>query len=135
MAQVWIGRRRERERQRRRSGAHLAVRQFCHPVRRPDLRFENRKAKALIGYLLLSGDLRESRERLVGLLWSETDEQRARASLRQTLFQLREIFSEAGFEGFVSDKLSVGFQPGSVDVDVAEALSMARQGVPAPLPA
>ncbi|MGL4811747.1 MAG: BTAD domain-containing putative transcriptional regulator [Beijerinckiaceae bacterium] len=97
-----------------------------------EVRFESRKAKALIGYLVLSGDLRESRERLVGLLWSETDEQRARASLRQTLFQLREIFAEAGFDGFESDKLSVGFAPGSVEVDVAEAMAMARQGVPHP---
>ncbi|MGL5734108.1 MAG: AfsR/SARP family transcriptional regulator, partial [Beijerinckiaceae bacterium] len=97
-----------------------------------EVRFESRKAKALIGYLVLSGDLRESRERLVGLLWSETDEQRARASLRQTLFQLREIFAEAGFDGFESDKLSVGFAPGSVEVDVAEAMAMARQGAPHP---
>src|ERR1700733_9780668 len=42
-----------------------------------------RKAAAVLGYLALSDTKHESRERLVGLLWSRSDEEKARASLRQ----------------------------------------------------
>ena len=43
----------------------------------------SRKAKALVAYLVLAPDMRESRERLAGLLWSESEDEKARACLRQ----------------------------------------------------
>ena len=43
----------------------------------------SRKTKALLGYLALTEIQEESRERLIGLFWSEVPEERARASLRQ----------------------------------------------------
>jgi DNA-binding SARP family transcriptional activator len=45
----------------------------------------------------------ESRERLVGLLWSRSDEEKARASLRQVVRELRSAFEEAGYHGFVAE--------------------------------
>jgi DNA-binding SARP family transcriptional activator len=45
-----------------------------------DLAITGRRARALIGYLVLSEADTETRERLVGLLWSETEEEKARAS-------------------------------------------------------
>lgn len=55
----------------------------------------NRKACALLAYLALSQHATESRERLAGLLWSDSGEDKARASLRQTLKRLRSQFDEA----------------------------------------
>ena len=50
---------------------------------RQELRLTNRKARALLAFLALSDTGRERRERLAGLLWPDTTEQNARASLRQ----------------------------------------------------
>src|SRR5687768_17240784 len=63
------------------------------------LRIVSRKANALIGYLAINETAEESRERLVGLLWSETPEDNARASLRQILHEIRGAFHAFGFEG------------------------------------
>ena len=61
-------------------------------VGRLTLRFDGRpvelrtrKAAAVLGYLALSETKQESRERLVGLFWSRSDEEKARASLRQVV--------------------------------------------------
>jgi TolB-like protein/DNA-binding SARP family transcriptional activator len=48
-----------------------------------------RKARAIIAYLASHGESAISRERLAALLWSERNDPQARASLRQTLLQLR----------------------------------------------
>ena len=55
------------------------------------------KAAAVLGYLALSESKHESRERLVGLLWSRSDEEKARASLRQVVRELRSVLEEAGY--------------------------------------
>ncbi|MFD2430484.1 hypothetical protein ACFSUK_25205 [Sphingobium scionense] len=49
----------------------------------------SRKACALLAHLALEPDRRASRDRLVGLLWSDRGEVQARASLRQALTDLR----------------------------------------------
>lgn len=53
------------------------------------------KARALFAYLVLSEGHVASREAVCGLLWPETDEQKARASLRQTLRRLKRDLGEA----------------------------------------
>lgn len=50
-----------------------------------------RKARALLVLVALSPDRRVDRSRLAGLLWSESEEARARQSLRQTLLPLRNL--------------------------------------------
>lgn len=47
------------------------------------------KARALLGYLSFRPDLLDTRERIVGLLWSESGEEKARVALRQCLRQLK----------------------------------------------
>ncbi len=74
------------------------------------LRRLGRKARAALAYLLLSDGPYETRERLVGLLWSESDEARARASLRQTLREIRQAFADAGYDGLRADKLAIGLE-------------------------
>jgi DNA-binding SARP family transcriptional activator len=50
-----------------------------------------RKARAIIAFLSAQNSAAVSRERLCGLLWSERGDQQARASLRQTLFELKHL--------------------------------------------
>src|SRR5882724_8374988 len=83
-------------------------------VGRLALRFNGRlvelrtqKASAVLSYLALTEAKQESRERLVGLLWSRSDEEKARASLRQVVRELRTAFEDAGCEGFSAGRLSI----------------------------
>jgi DNA-binding SARP family transcriptional activator len=54
-----------------------------------------RKARALIAFLASHNGAAVGRERLCGLLWSERGDQQARASLRQTLLELKPLVTEA----------------------------------------
>ena len=102
-------------------------------VGRLSIRFQDRpvelrtrKAAAVLGYLALSETKKESRERLVGLLWSRSDEEKARASLRQVIRELRTVLGEAGFDGLVAGRLSVGFDLDRVTVDLESVLQLAE---------
>ena len=50
-----------------------------------------RKGRALIAWLALTPPHGASRERLVALLWSDRGAEQARASLRQCLYEMREL--------------------------------------------
>ncbi|HEY0851459.1 MAG TPA: BTAD domain-containing putative transcriptional regulator, partial [Bradyrhizobium sp.] len=99
----------------------LALRFDGRPV---ELR--TRKAAAVLGYLALSETKRESRERLVGLLWSRSDEEKARASLRQVVRELRQVLEDAGFGGFSAGRLTLGFDHEQVEVDIESILRQAE---------
>ncbi|MBU8545694.1 MULTISPECIES: BTAD domain-containing putative transcriptional regulator [Roseomonadaceae] len=55
-----------------------------------EIRLRNRKARAVLACLGLAPSGEETRERLVGLLWSESSEAKGRASLRQVVHELRD---------------------------------------------
>src|ERR1700716_3198062 len=81
-------------------------------VGRPSIMFGGRlvelrtqKASAVLSYLALTEAKHESRERLGGLLWSRADEEKARASLRQVVRELRTAFEGAGYGGGVGGGL------------------------------
>src|SRR4030095_4428175 len=104
-------------------------------VGRLALRFDGRavelrtlKAAAVLGYLALSDIKQESRERLVGLLWSRSDEEKARASLRQVVRELRQVLEDAGFGGFNAGRLSIGFDHEQVEVDVESIMQLPGSG-------
>jgi DNA-binding SARP family transcriptional activator len=90
----------------------------------------NRKALALVGYLGLTASLHETRERIVGLLWSEAEEAKARATLRQSLKELRSVFEDCGYTGFATDRVEVGFDPSTIVVDVEAVLASVAAGRP-----
>ena len=79
----------------------------------------SRKARALLAYLALAPDGTASREHLVGLLWSEAEEEKARASLRQVTKALRSAFSAIGFEGLTAGRNEITLKPSSIKSDVA----------------
>src|SRR5664279_5720845 len=113
------------------SAAHLSV----SLVGRPSIMFGGRlvelrtqKASAVLSYLALTEAKQESRERLVGLLWSRSDEERARASLRQVVRELRAAFEDAGYGGFSAGRLAVQIDAGNVEVDIESIIRLAESG-------
>src|ERR1700724_2373488 len=104
-------------------------------VGRPSIMFGGRpvelrtqKASAVLGYLALTEAKHESRERLVGLLWSRSDEEKARASLRQVVRELRSAFEDAGYRGFVAGRLAIQLDPEQIEVDVESIIRAAESG-------
>src|ERR1700684_2376948 len=91
------------------------------------------KAGAVLSYLALTEAKHESRERLVGLLWSRSDEEKARASLRQVVRELRFAFEDAGFAGFVAGRLSIHLEADQVEIDVESIIRAAEGGSVHPL--
>jgi DNA-binding SARP family transcriptional activator len=67
------------------------------------------------------------------MFWSESDEEKARGSLRQTLRELRALFVEAGYQGFHTDKLAVELERGTIDVDLWAVIRDAEAGLAHPL--
>jgi DNA-binding SARP family transcriptional activator/TolB-like protein len=86
------------------------------------------KAAAVLGYLALTEAKQDSRERLVGLLWSRSDEEKARGSLRQVIRELRATFEAAGYHGFTAGRLSIHLDPAMVEVDVESIIKAAETG-------
>jgi len=98
-----------------------------------ELRFKSRKSRAALAYLALNDDSHETRERLVGLLWSESEEEKARASLRQIVHELRETLRDAGYGGLQSARLEIELDPDSISVDLWDVLRSAESHTPHPL--
>ena len=98
-------------------------------LHRGDVRidFPSRKAKALIAYLALLPGRRATREHLIGMFWSETESAKARASLRQLLHSLRDVFQHAGPS---SNRFEVSLDPFVISTDVGNALESAVKGNP-----
>jgi DNA-binding SARP family transcriptional activator len=92
------------------------------------IELRTQKAGAVLGYLALTEAKHESRERLVGLLWSRSDEEKARASLRQVVRELRSAFEDAGSRGFVAGRLAIHLDPEQLEVDVESILRAAESG-------
>lgn len=88
----------------------------------------SRKARALLGYLVLNEACQESRERLVGIFWSNSDAERARGSLRQCLREIRSALPESAFDGFEADRLAISLDRSRLDVDLWNVLDDARHG-------
>ena len=117
-----------------------AVRLSVSLVGRPSIAFGGRlvelrtqKASAVLSYLALTEAKHESRERLVGLLWSRSGEEKARASLRQVVRELRTAFEGAGYGGFSAGRLGVHLDAEKVEVDIESIVRLAETGTVHPL--
>jgi DNA-binding SARP family transcriptional activator/TolB-like protein len=93
-----------------------------------DIKLRKRKARALLAYLALTDGCQETRERLVGLHWSDSEEDKARSSLRQILHELTEDLEAAGYAGMTRDRMRVVLDPATLQVDCRDILDMARAG-------
>jgi DNA-binding SARP family transcriptional activator len=90
-----------------------------------------RKACALVAYLALTPGMRESRDRLAGLLWSETENAKARSSLRQTLHIVRKAFHKEGLAGALMDNPYVRLDSSAFATDLDNAAESIERGEPA----
>ena len=86
----------------------------------------SKKARALLGYLVQRGGTGVARNTIIGLLWSERGEEQARASLRQTLFELRATLTRAKQKPFNASNESITWAGGSAWID-SEELENAAQ--------
>ncbi len=87
-----------------------------------------RAAQSLLAYLLLTAGARHRREKLAGLLWPDTAEEKARSNLRHELWRLRKVIetktlAKRAVRYFLVDDISIGFDPASdYSLDVARVL-------------
>lgn len=89
------------------------------------LSIASRKGRALLGYLVLREGVELARTTLTGLLWGERSEDQARASLRQTLSELRAALADPDQRLIKATKETVTWVAGStwVDAKTVEALA------------
>jgi len=88
--------------------------------------FRSRKHFALLAYLALNADRAHRRERLVNLLWSDSESSKARHSLSQALYAVRQLLNGAvHIEGEDLEIKSDGLQ-----VDALELERLLQSGDP-----
>lgn len=88
----------------------------------------SRKARALLAYLALSETGTEQRERLAGLLWGDTSEPNARASLRQVLYDIREALTAVDCDALVAGRHDVTLKQADVVLDLAGLIDQLNAG-------
>lgn len=92
-------------------------------------RLHSTKTLALLAYLVLEAEALHSREKLAGLLWGESQEARARQSLRQALYSLRRVLGSVAQACLVVEEGTAAFQPcPDFWVDALEFLSFTSAG-------
>src|SRR5262245_31339702 len=89
-----------------------------------------RKAKCVIACAALMPDGVVARERMLGLLWSNSDEVRARASLRKVLMEVRGAFQGSLQAAVAIDRNSIRVDPAGCRVDVRELERALAEGSP-----
>lgn len=92
------------------------------------LAIKNRKACGLLAYLALRPNGCETRERLCGLLWSDSSEDQARASLRQCLKQLRGLFDTIGSHALQTERQEVALDLTGIHLDLKWTADQVRGG-------
>lgn len=92
------------------------------------LRLPTRKAWALLAYLAVHPGREIGREQLAGLLWGERPEEQARASLRQTLYELRSALGDAADDRLLATRETVSWLGDGVDVDALRLEKLAQCG-------
>lgn len=92
-----------------------------------DIKPRGRKGRALLAYLAMHPGKPVSRAKLTGLLWGERGEDQARASLRQTLFELRP-FGSGDLAMLRVDRELVLMVEGALDTDLDVLDRLARDG-------
>lgn len=84
----------------------------------------SRVAQSLFAFLILNAGTSHRREKLAGMFWPDTTEEKARAYLRHELWRIRKVFPNSEF--LHSDDLSIAFDSATeywLDVEVLEKLA------------
>lgn len=96
-----------------------------------DIPLRGRKACALIAYLALVQTHRATREHLAGLLWTDRGTDQARASLRQTLGELRAVAEMQA--ALAIERSDIALAPESFESDLQHILEACDAGALATL--
>lgn len=89
-----------------------------------------KKAQALLAYLALRPGQAHPRDKLAALLWGDSDDARARDSLRHTLAALRKTLPGGTPQILVAEGQSLALNPALVEVDVAAFEQAVATGTP-----
>ncbi len=84
-----------------------------------------KKVRALLAYLVQREGIEVARTTLTGLLWGEREETQARASLRQSLSDLRAVLGEHS-DALVASKESITWRANSAWIDTRELEAAAK---------
>ncbi len=87
-----------------------------------------RKARALLAYLARRPDVDVSRETLCGLLWGDSGEEQARASLRQALSALRKAFGGGAENLLQVSNEAIRLRPDGMALDTQRFEALAASG-------
>jgi DNA-binding SARP family transcriptional activator len=90
-----------------------------------EVKLSNRKDQGLLAFLSLEGTAC-SRDELIGRLWSDATESKARASLRQTLYVLNRELVARGYNGLAVERFTVEIDRRTLHLDVHEVLHAAE---------
>ena len=93
-----------------------------------DVPLRSRKARALMGYLLVSGGVPERREKLASLLWSESTTEQAFDSLRHCISELRRAERSGGFPFLEADRDTIRIDRAKVRTDLDELKARLSSG-------
>ncbi len=88
-----------------------------------------KRARGILCFLALEHDQRASRERLSAMFWQDRGTAQARASLRQTLLEIRSALSAGGADLLIADREMVTLDVRHVqtDLEAAEAAGSAAE--------
>jgi DNA-binding SARP family transcriptional activator len=89
-----------------------------------------RKGEALLAYVATAPGLSATREKIATLLWGESDQHRARQSLRQVLFALTRALAEHDIRLMRMENQLVSLDAGAIRVDTAEFEALIASGTP-----
>jgi predicted ATPase/DNA-binding SARP family transcriptional activator len=87
----------------------------------------SRAAQSLFAYLILTAGTSHRREKLAGMFWPDTTEEKARAYLRHELWRIRKALSpKSNSDYFLADDINISFNPSAeywLDVNILTNVS------------
>ncbi len=85
-----------------------------HPV----AHLRSKQVRGILGYLALSHQLREVRERLAAVIWPDRPAVAARQALARTLRSARNAIEPVVAGAFIDEGEYIGLTPGLIDIDI-----------------
>ncbi len=95
-----------------------------------DLRPKSRKGICLLAFLALQPNGSATRDRILGLLWSDRDQGQAQVSLRQTLSEIRRCFGADADDLLQTTRDAVRLVVSNFSIDIVRAQQMLAAGTP-----
>ena len=92
------------------------------------VKIPGRRERALLAYLALAPDLKESRRKLIGLLWSDTSDGMMLDNLRTCLWSLRKALGDPDHRLVLSERDWIGLNRDVLEVDLWTFRELAAGG-------